>query len=893
MLIVKGCACACAYTYEMQVLDAISLPFLECKKCHSFGIDKQNPDAPCKICKHSKNKPIQKSHTRTIKKSHSTHSSDMSNISEECIEDKEIPLFVQDGSVVQSTTLLSCDTETVDRSTQLKGLHYYQENSVHEILHSFSVTLNPIDPETYPVRRGYLIGDGTGTGKGRIISSIIHVESNKGFKKHIWVSSSPDLIHDAFRDLSDVGYYDNGLRSKPLQITDTKQTHSISHNGIVFMTYSALISKKRMDQIMKWCNGSDFEGVIVFDESHKGKHSMGSNASQTSSAMIKLQNTLYKSKVVYASATACSRPKHMGYMTRLGLWGYEKSPFKSFEEFQRSLRHMTSLSNEIIAIHLKRKGVLCSRHMSFNDVTFNKRIIDIDSEDIQLYNTACTVFQDIYAIKEVRESSHKMHHWSAVLRFFRALMVSFKMDELFRLIDAHTPDKSIIISIQSTFEEYSTHRSEDFDAPHAILNKYVKMVHTYSEDARSKVTAIMNGVSHVQFGKGNPLDMLLERYTHSRIAEITGRNTGISNMDEQTAFINGKKDIAIISEASSHGISLHSNHAFRNQKKRFHIILEIPWSVEQFMQQCGRSHRTGQVNAPHYELLVTQIPSENRFVSSLCKRLQLLGAFSNGNRNSMNHLLGGEVNLDNIHTLKAFQKSVCKMYDHPHVSEKSHCILKEIEKASEAKTCFNKMMCMNVYAQDYYMNMVTHMLDENKHLNGDKNMSIRDVYSMHTKLVSEKNVCEGITHYKYEILQKGVTYSNIIKMHHEVYHSKGEFRMIRNVLHYVVKSLSGAYAVYSPLSSTPYTMNGEMNSWSRNTETGMNVMRVWEDYRMKYSTKKIHFLYGDILSVFHTLKEVCTVIKMRRLKNENGVDMIGVIMHPREMHEFTNKVSLL
>lgn len=48
--------------------------------------------------------------------------------------------------------------------------------------------------------------------------------------------------------------------------------------GVIFSTYSSLISKStttrgkcstRLGQLLEWC-GDDFDGIIVFDECHKG-----------------------------------------------------------------------------------------------------------------------------------------------------------------------------------------------------------------------------------------------------------------------------------------------------------------------------------------------------------------------------------------------------------------------------------------------------------------------------------------------------------------------------------------------------------------------------------------------------------------------------------------------
>eukprot|EP00917_Polyrhabdina_sp_WS-2016_P009685 GHVP01021362.1.p1 GENE.GHVP01021362.1~~GHVP01021362.1.p1 ORF type:complete len:1761 (+),score=339.48 GHVP01021362.1:215-5284(+) len=54
-------------------------------------------------------------------------------------------------------------------------------------------------------QKGYFLGEGTGCGKGRIISCTIWHLWNKGQRRHVWVSVSNDLAQDAMRDLRDAG----------------------------------------------------------------------------------------------------------------------------------------------------------------------------------------------------------------------------------------------------------------------------------------------------------------------------------------------------------------------------------------------------------------------------------------------------------------------------------------------------------------------------------------------------------------------------------------------------------------------------------------------------------------------------------------------------------------
>jgi len=153
----------------------------------------------------------------------------------------------------------------------------------------------------------------------------------------------------------------------------------------------------------------------------------------------------------------------------------------------------------------------------------------------------------------------------------------------------------------------------------------------------------------------NPIDGIVQAFGSDMVAEVTGRRLRAEmrdggrveyvsrakgagatqaklNLSEQLAFVTGKKRVIIISQAGSSGISLHAGFDYDNQQPRTHIILELPWSSEQLIQQCGRTHRSNQVSAPEFIAISTNVAGETRFAMSVAARMQSLGALTKSDR---------------------------------------------------------------------------------------------------------------------------------------------------------------------------------------------------------------------------------------------------------------------
>ncbi|KAG4074462.1 hypothetical protein HA402_015751 [Bradysia odoriphaga] len=191
----------------------------------------------------------------------------------------------------------------------------------------------------------------------------------------------------------------------------------------------------------------------------------------------------------------------------------------------------------------------------------------------------------------------------------------------------------------------------------------------------------------------NTLDELVNKLGGSKkVAEMTGRKgrvsatsegsvryesrreSGVSlemlNIKEKERFMSGKKLIAIISEAASSGISLQSDRRVLNQRRRLHMTLELPWAADRAIQQFGRTHRSNQVNAPEYVFLISDLAGEQRFVATVARRLESLGALTHADRRATKSRDLAEFNIDNKYGRKALATTlhaIAKINDHPTV----------------------------------------------------------------------------------------------------------------------------------------------------------------------------------------------------------------------------------
>ena len=148
---------------------------------------------------------------------------------------------------------------------------------------------------------------------------------------------------------------------------------------------------------------------------------------------------------------------------------------------------------------------------------------------------------------------------------------------------------------------------------------------------------------------GSALDEIIRHFGTQAVAEVTGRSRRLvvdgngrqkiesrgarSNLVEAQAFMSGAKQILVFSDAGGTGRSYQADRNCKSaDRRRIHFLLEPGWRASNAIQGLGRSNRTNQASAPIFRPVTTDCRGERRFISTIARRLDSLGALTRGQR---------------------------------------------------------------------------------------------------------------------------------------------------------------------------------------------------------------------------------------------------------------------
>ena len=643
--------------------------------------------------------------------------------------------------------------------SQWETVHRCNDNSDEgegeEIDTSFVTQDGETLSEPVRFRRGWMLGDGTGCGKGRQVAAIILDNRLRGRKRALWLSQSDKLLEDARRDWTALG----GLESDVIPLGNFRQGMEIPLDaGILFATYATLRSPSRqgrasrLEQIVEWLAGSldeedrhAFNGVIVFDEAHAMANAAGSKSergevkpSQQGRAGLRLQNALPDARIAYVSATGATTLPGLAYAGRLGLWAAGETPFGKRVEFVTAMEAGGVAAMEVVARDLKALGLYQARALAYDGIEVDILEHPLTPEQRRIYDAYADAFKVIHAnieealkatgIVQGEDTLNKNAKAAALSafegtkqRFFGHLLTGMKCPSTIRAIEADlAAGRSSVVQLVSTGEALMERRIADVPAsewddlnidltPRDAILSYlthafpVQLQEPFTDDGGNLLSRPARDPD------GNPvicreaterrdalieklaalppvptaLDQIVQHFGHEAVAEVTGRSRRVlritdakgerlalrsrpasANLAETAAFMDGEKRILVFSMAGGTGRSYHADLSCGNTERRIHYLLEPGWRADQAIQGLGRTHRTHQASAPLFRPVTTDVKGERRFIATIARRLDSLGAITRGQRDSQTAMGGSDAALfresDNLES--AYAKAALRQF---------------------------------------------------------------------------------------------------------------------------------------------------------------------------------------------------------------------------------------
>uniref|UniRef100_A0A8C7AAW3 Protein strawberry notch homolog 2 n=1 Tax=Neovison vison TaxID=452646 RepID=A0A8C7AAW3_NEOVI len=474
--------------------------------------------------------------------------------------------------------------------------------------------------------------------------------------------------------------------------------------------------RTRIRQILEWC-GEAFDGVIVFDECHKAKNASSTKMGKavldlqnklpqarvvyaSATGASEPRNMIYMSRLgIWGDGTPFRTFEEF-------LHAIEKRGVGAMEIVAMDMK----VSGMYIARQLSFSGVT----FRIEEIPLSPAFERVYNRAALLWAEALGVFQQ--AADWIGLESRKSlwgQFWSAHQRFFKYLCVAAKVSRLVGLArEELARDKCVVIGLQSTValtaqrpgsrcagrprgrgakaprlaceaagvirisDDSSTESdagpdSDSHSSPESVLDDDVVILDTVGLPADDRGELKQDLLAKVRaLGRElpvNTLDELIDQLGGpERVAEVRTHMSGlgVGRPEQAPAGQAGgtghrrvpstsRQLVAIISEASSSGISLQADRRVRNQRRRVHMTLELPWSADRAIQQFGRTHRSNQVSAPEYVFLISELAGERRFASIVAKRLESLGALTHGDRRATESRDLSKYNFENKYGTRA------------------------------------------------------------------------------------------------------------------------------------------------------------------------------------------------------------------------------------------------
>lgn len=274
---------------------------------------------------------------------------------------------------------------------------------------------------------GFIIGDQTGIGKGRVVAAIIRYAIRQG-RSPVFVTEKPTLYADMYRDMTDIGMQDmlgrdinimmsNASQSIPLNddgskvlkssgpAKHTEMLNRLAAKGLkaegvdaLFTTYSQMQTLKGQEtERQRAIRAIATGGVLILDESHNAggsgsgmikKKGAGPNRAEFVRELVGLAHGVF-----YSSATYAKRPDVMDLYAATDM----RLAVDDMDKLADAIAKGGVPMQQVVAAMLSRAGQYVRRERSFDGIAYNTPIAEVDRET---YGQASSILKAIQDFSE-------------------------------------------------------------------------------------------------------------------------------------------------------------------------------------------------------------------------------------------------------------------------------------------------------------------------------------------------------------------------------------------------------------------------------------------------------------------------------------------------------------